>query len=49
MGSHMVSGLFGQVTKGFVCGNRMINTGPTNNKIYCRCAEMVCNGSPKDP
>ena len=30
-----------QVMKGFVFGNRMVNTGPTNNKIYHRCVELI--------
>ena len=30
-----------QVQKGFVYGNRMINVGPSNNKIYCRCVELI--------
>ena len=27
--------------KGLVCANRMINTGPTNNKIYHRCVDII--------
>ena len=27
--------------KGMVCRNHMINTGPTNNKIYHRCIRLI--------
>ena len=30
-----------QVMKGMVCRNHMINTGPTNNKIYHRCIRLI--------
>jgi N-acetylmuramic acid 6-phosphate etherase len=30
-----------QILKGLVFGNRMIGTGPANNKIYHRCVDMI--------
>jgi N-acetylmuramic acid 6-phosphate (MurNAc-6-P) etherase len=30
-----------QIMKGMVCQNHMINTGPTNNKIYHRCIRLI--------